>query len=255
LRTGHSSTWRASSSSRRTRPGMSASGAFWMRSMSRAMARCTGFRRGWAARAMRWSAACSAEISGWAVPVSWACCCAKRSADSRSWTRLSSRERESVSISSSSWLRCRLTSDSRTSATASRACSSCVRASACAANRRASAACVALSWLRRASSCWVDPSFSHNRPLMISARVASTMASTAAQRPERGAAATGTAVGITGAAPPAAEGAERGVSGWVWLMGGSSSILECAARRAGSGGFPSPGQSRSRARWPRCGGA
>jgi hypothetical protein len=81
-----------------------------MRSMSRAIAARRRASRGCAARARRWSAVRSAASSGSALPVSCVCCCARRSADSMSTTRFSSRERDRLCISSSSWVRCRATS-------------------------------------------------------------------------------------------------------------------------------------------------
>ena len=121
LSTGRSSTWRTSSSSRPSRPAVSVTAARVSRSRSRPMALCRGARRGWAARSMRWLADFSAATSGSRLPVSWACCCASRMADSMSTTRFSSRERDRLCISSSSWLRCSATSLTRASATESRA--------------------------------------------------------------------------------------------------------------------------------------
>ena len=152
LATGSSSTSRASSSSLSISAGTSVTLAFLTRSMSRATARCRALKRGCAARARRVSADLSAASRGSALPVSSACCCASRSSDSTSTTRFSSRERDRLCISSSSWLRCRLISPSRVSCNASRAASP--RASSCAsrAKVRASIAWAPESAWRRASS-------------------------------------------------------------------------------------------------------
>jgi hypothetical protein len=64
---------------------------------------------------MRWLALLRAATRGSRLPVSWACCCAMRMADSMSTTRFSSRERDRLCISSSSWLRCSATSPTRAS--------------------------------------------------------------------------------------------------------------------------------------------
>ena len=190
---------------------MSASAAARMRSTSRAMARCTGFRRGCAARWMRWSAACRADTSGCALPVSCDCCRARRREASRSWMRLSSRERESESISSSSWLRCKLTSDRRTSATPRRACSSCTWASACEATVRASTTCSSTSCARRASSAWVVFRRCQSMPAMTSAAAATSRASSV--RPTAGRAECGASGGrLTGGGALGAGAATGAVS-------------------------------------------
>ena len=130
------------------------------------MARCSGLRRGWAARVRRWSADFSAASKGSALPVSWACCWASRSADSTSTTRFSSRERDRLCISSSSWPRCRLTSLRRVSCSASRADSRRAPSWASRASMRASMDWALESVVRRASSCWMISSFCHSRPLV-----------------------------------------------------------------------------------------
>ena len=132
-----------------------------MRSMSRAMALCTGFRRGWAALAMRSSAASKADTKGCALPVRLACWMANRRPDSMSSTSVSSLERDTLSISSSSWVRCKLTSESLTSATANRACNSCVRASVRSTISLERLLCSVTVISRRASSCWMRSSRCH----------------------------------------------------------------------------------------------
>ena len=139
--TGSSSTWRTRSSRRASRPAVSVTVARVRRSRSRPMARCTGARRGWAARSMRWLALLSAATRGSRLPVSCACCCARRMADSMSTTRFSSRERDRLCMSSSSWLRCSATSLTRASATDRRAAVSRTSSSAWRAMVRASMAC------------------------------------------------------------------------------------------------------------------
>ena len=134
---GQSSTWRLSSSMRMSAAVTSFKGANCKRSKSRAMARCTGLSRGWAARAMRSSADCKAATKGAKLPVSWACWWAKRRLELRSCTKVSSRERVKLAISSSSCERCKLTSDKRASAKVNRACKVWVTCWLCSAMLRA----------------------------------------------------------------------------------------------------------------------
>ncbi len=182
---GSSSTWRSSSSSRASRPAVSVTLALARRSRSSARARCTGARRGWAARSMRCCALLMEATSGCTLPVSWACCCARRTLASMSTTRFSSRERERLCISSSSWLRCRATSLSRVSCTARRADDSCASSLAWRARARASMAWRPASWLCCASACWMLPSFCHSSMLPASPMTASTATSARAQPSRR----------------------------------------------------------------------
>ena len=103
-------------------------------------ARCSGASRGCAARATRCSPALSAASSGCTLPVAWACSSARRTADSMSTTRFSSRERERLCISSSSWARCSVSSDTRVSSSARRAAASLTVSCAWRARARASVA-------------------------------------------------------------------------------------------------------------------
>ena len=119
LAKGNSSASKTNSSSCNSSAGVSESGVFCTRAMSRAIARCSGARRGCAARPRRKSAIFSADTKGSMLPVSCACCCARRTAASISTTRFSSRERERLCISSSTCARCSETSVSLTSVTAS----------------------------------------------------------------------------------------------------------------------------------------
>ena len=144
---GKVSTKRTNSSNLKSKAGVSATAVALMRSMSRVKARSTGARRGWATLVSRCSAELSAANSGCTLPVSWACCCAKRIADSISTTKFSSRERDKLCISSSSWLRCRATSLSLASVTDRRAAVSRASSSACLDITRASTACVPVSAL------------------------------------------------------------------------------------------------------------
>ncbi len=152
LATGSSSAMRVSSSILIISTGTSVRLAALMRSRSLASARCKGFSRGCAARCRRWAAVVMAAIKGTALPVNWACCCASRKADSMSTTRFSSRERDRLCISSSSWARCKLTSLIRFSCKASRAVSSRALSCAALASVRASIDWAPESKLRRASS-------------------------------------------------------------------------------------------------------
>ena len=140
LATGNSSTILVSSSILIISTGTSVRLAVFMRSRSLASARSNGLSRGWAARSKRSLADVMAAINGTALPVSWACCCASLSADSMSTTRFSSRERDRLCISSSSWVRCKLTSLMRFSWPASLAVSSRVASCAALASVRASMA-------------------------------------------------------------------------------------------------------------------
>ncbi|MCY1171530.1 hypothetical protein D9M73_116430 [compost metagenome] len=179
LAIGRSSTSRLNSSSLISRTGTSVRLAARTRSRSLAIARCRGFRRGWAARDRRRSADFSAATMGSTLPVSCACCWASRSPDSMSTTRFSSRERDRLCISSSSCVRCRLTSLMRVSWIASRAASSRVLSWAALARVRASIAWAPESVLRRASSSWILPSFCHNSPVANKPATTSAASSTA----------------------------------------------------------------------------
>ena len=122
------------------------------RSRSRAMARRSGSSRGWLMRARRSSALRSAAISGSALPVMELCCIATRIEASMSDTAFSSRERDMDRIRSSSWSRCRATSDTRASISATLAAASRAISSACLASTRASEACSLLPCWRLTSS-------------------------------------------------------------------------------------------------------
>ncbi|MNY23983.1 hypothetical protein D3C86_1576710 [compost metagenome] len=136
------------------------------------MARCTGVSRGWAARSMRWAALRSVATSGSRLPVSCDCCCAMRIAVSMSTISVSSRVRDRLCTSSSSWLRCSVTSPTRASMTEMRAALS--RATSCASRAmvRASIACVPESALWRASCSWMLLMRCHSMPLPTSATTA-----------------------------------------------------------------------------------
>ena len=144
-----------------------------MRLMSRVIARCNCASRGCAARVTRWSALLSAATSGSTLPVNWACCCARRIADSMSTTRFSSRERDRLWIRSSSWVRCNATSLNLTSDSASRAAVSRVSSWAWRARVRASSACTPESALCRASCSRIADRRCHNSTLMSRASKAS----------------------------------------------------------------------------------
>ena len=148
-----SSASRTSSSSLTSKLGVSLTAADLMRSMSRTIARCNAVSLGCAARSTRWSADRSAASKGSTLPVSWACCWAKRIADSMSTTRFSSRERDRLCISSCSWVRCSEISLSRASNTATRAAVSRASSWAWRALARASCACSPVWALCRANCC------------------------------------------------------------------------------------------------------
>ena len=122
------------------------------RSMSRAIARRSGSRRGWLMRASRSSALRSATISGSAEPVSVDCWIASRTAESMSDTAFSSRERDSDCSRSSIWPRCSATSETRASISATLAAASRAISSDWRASTRASADCSPLSCWRLTSS-------------------------------------------------------------------------------------------------------
>ena len=113
LASGISSISSASSSIFTSKAGVSARAMLLMRARSLATARWTRAKRGCAARERRKSTACKVSTTGSMLPLNWACCCAKASADSMSTSRFSSRARDRLCISSSNWLRCRATSASR----------------------------------------------------------------------------------------------------------------------------------------------
>ena len=172
LASGKSSARRTSSSILMSSVGVSDKVVALMRSTSRAMARCSGLSLGCAARNTRWSAVFNAASSGSTLPVSCACCCARRTVDSISTTRFSSRERDRLCISSSSWVRCRATSLNLASDTASLAAVSCASSWAALAIMRASIDWAPESALCRANcSCMLD-SFCHSKPLVIKATTA-----------------------------------------------------------------------------------
>ena len=194
---GRSSTRRTRSSSRFSSAGVSVMAAVLMRSMSRTMARCSGASRGWAARVMRWSADLRALSRGSALPVSWACCCARRSADSMSTTKFSSRERDRLCISSSSWVRCRATSLRRVSLTVWRVAVSRATSWASRATVRASMAWAWASAVCRASCSCVWPRRCQSMPLTTRAATA-TAATTATTVPDTPCGAAGAAAGVAG---------------------------------------------------------
>jgi hypothetical protein len=178
LCTGRSSTRRTSSSRRASRPAVSVTLARASRSRSRVMARWIGARRGWAARSMRCWALLSAATSGSRLPVSCACCWARRMAASMSTTRFSSRERDRLCMSSSSWLRCSADSFTRASSTLRRVLASRASSSAWRARVRASTAWVLESADWRASCSWMPPSFCHSSTLLTRAATARAAAAT-----------------------------------------------------------------------------
>ena len=180
LASGNSSASRTSSSSLTSRAAVSDTVLALTRPTSRAIERCSGARRGCAARATRCSALLRAASSGSTLPVNWACCCASRIADSISTTRFSSRERDRLCINSSSWLRCSATSLRRASATAARAAVSRASSMACRATARASPDCAMLSALWRASCSCIAPKRCHRATAASITAAARTSASTAA---------------------------------------------------------------------------
>jgi len=208
------------------------------RSRSLSIARCTGARRGWAARSMRCWALLSAATRGSRLPVSCACCCASRTADSMSTTRFSSRERDRLCISSSSWLRCSATSLIRVSATDSLAAVSRTSSCACRAMVRASMASAPDSADWRASCSWMAPSFCHSMPLLSAAAAAmapsTVMARLLRQVAKTDAAGGGSLADDTGLMRP---------------------ILSRRAPRAVPGGIPERGQSPLPGPPGRCAGA
>ena len=123
---------------------------------------------------MRWSPALSAASSGSALPVTCACCSARRTADSMSTTRFSSRERDRLCISSSSCERCSATSATRVSVSASRAAVSRTASCAWRASVRASMDCASASALWRASCSCMPLTFCQSASAITSATTATS---------------------------------------------------------------------------------
>ena len=211
LTNGKSSIRRTISSSLNSSAGTSVSDALLMRSLSLRMARCTGLRRGWAARTSRCSADFRAASRGSALPVSWACCWASRKLASISTTRLSSRERDRLRINSSSWLRCKLTSLSRVSVASSRADSSRVASCAWRASVRASMAWAPASVLRLASSSCIWLIFCHDKSAPTAPAKASKSSPSAQGRVRQSA--SGTAAASTGKADASGLAGEAAAAG------------------------------------------
>ncbi|OIQ67942.1 hypothetical protein GALL_504770 [mine drainage metagenome] len=140
---------------------------------SRVRSDCTARRRicalGLGERTSRASALCRVAISGCTLPMSCACCCARRKAASMSTTRFSSRERDRLCMSSSSWLRCKATSLRRASSKAAREAVSWASASDWRATARASCDWVCASVLWRASCSCMLLTFCHNKTVASSA--------------------------------------------------------------------------------------
>ena len=201
---------------------------------------------GVAVPSMRWSADFSAATSGSRLPVSWACCCASRMADSMSTTRFSSRERDRLCISSSSWVRCRDTSLSLASVSAWRAAVSRVCSMAWRAMARASTEAAPASALWRASCSCIPETFCQTKPLAASATVATAPIAHTMPRARPVGPATGGA-DTEPASPPTGSTAGSGMD-----AGFIRTILSTTSRPPGSGVTRKQHQSRPAARWLRC---
>ena len=208
--------------------------------MSRVIAVRTRASRGCAARERRWSAVRKAASSGSELPVSCVCCCARRSADSMSTTRFSSRVRERLCIRSSSCVRCSATSDRRASSTAWRATASRAMSWAWRASALASIAFAPVSALCRASCSWIVDRRCHSIRLDRRAALASS-ASTSKVARETVAARTGPSVPAASGAAAGSAGASSGVGGGGWEL--IEPILSTRARRAAPGGQYAPRRS------------